>query len=39
LRWLGLNAAARAVSLADAEERLTRRGSLIAKAMAPLLGE
>jgi glycine/D-amino acid oxidase-like deaminating enzyme len=39
LRWLGLNAAVRAVGLADAEERVTRRGSVIARAMAPLLGE
>jgi len=39
LRWVGLNAAARVVGVADAEERVTGRGSLIARAMAPLLGE
>jgi len=39
LRWLGLNAAVRAVGLADAEERVTRRPSLIARAMGPILGE
>jgi glycine/D-amino acid oxidase-like deaminating enzyme len=39
LRWLGLNAGVRVVGLADAEERLTGRESLIARAMAPLLGE
>lgn len=39
LRWLGLNTAVRAVALADAEERLTGRQSLVARAMAPLLGE
>jgi glycine/D-amino acid oxidase-like deaminating enzyme len=39
LRWLGLNTAVRAVALADAEERLTGRPSLVARAMAPLLGE
>ena len=39
LRWAGLNAAARVVGVADAEERVTGRRSLIARAMAPLLGE
>jgi glycine/D-amino acid oxidase-like deaminating enzyme len=39
LRWLALNTAVRAVGLADAEERLTGRESLVARAMAPLLGE
>jgi glycine/D-amino acid oxidase-like deaminating enzyme len=39
LRWLGLNAAVRVVGLADAEERVTRRPSLIARAMGPILGE
>ncbi len=38
LRWLGINAGLRAMTFADAEERLTRRPSLVAKAMAPLLG-
>lgn len=38
LRWLGANAGLRAMTLADHEERLTGRPSLIARAMAPLLG-
>ncbi|CAN5268721.1 FAD-dependent oxidoreductase [soil metagenome] len=38
LRWLGVNAGLRTMSLADAEERLTRRPSLLARAMAPLTG-
>ena len=38
LRWLGINAGLRAMAVADAEERLTRRPSLVARAMAPLLG-
>ncbi|MDX6301623.1 MAG: hypothetical protein QOF53_2837 [Nocardioidaceae bacterium] len=38
LRWLGVNAGLRAMSLADAEERLTRRPSLVARAVAPLIG-
>ncbi|MGI8646053.1 MAG: NAD(P)/FAD-dependent oxidoreductase, partial [Nocardioides sp.] len=38
LRWLGINAGLRAMTLADAEERLTRRPSRIARAMAPWLG-
>lgn len=38
LRWLGVNAGLRAMTLADGEERLTRRPSLIARAMSPLLG-
>ncbi|MFN8076994.1 MAG: FAD-binding oxidoreductase [Kineosporiaceae bacterium] len=38
LRWLGVNAGLRVMALADVEERLTRRPSVIAKAMAPLLG-
>jgi glycine/D-amino acid oxidase-like deaminating enzyme len=38
LRWLGVNAGLRAMTAADHEERLTRRPSLIAKAMAPLVG-
>jgi glycine/D-amino acid oxidase-like deaminating enzyme len=38
LRWLGINAGLRTMGLADHEERLTRRPSLLAKAMSPLLG-
>jgi glycine/D-amino acid oxidase-like deaminating enzyme len=38
LRWLGINAGLRAMTLADAEEHLTGRRSLAARAMAPLLG-
>ncbi|MDH2416859.1 FAD-dependent oxidoreductase [Nocardioides sp. CER19] len=38
LRWLGINTGLRTMTLADAEERLTRRPSLAARAMAPLLG-
>ncbi len=38
LRWLGANAGLRAMTLADAEERLTGRPSRIARLMAPLLG-
>jgi glycine/D-amino acid oxidase-like deaminating enzyme len=38
LRWLGVNAGLRAMSFADAEERLTRRPSLVARAVAPLVG-
>ena len=38
LRWLGINAGLRAMTVADAEERLTRRPSLVARAVAPLLG-
>jgi glycine/D-amino acid oxidase-like deaminating enzyme len=38
LRWLGINAGLRAATLADAEESLTRRPSLVAKGIAPLLG-
>jgi hypothetical protein len=38
LRWLGINAGLRAMTLADAEERLTHRPSLIARAVAPMLG-
>lgn len=38
LRWLGANAGLRVVSLADAEERLTRRPSVVARLAAPLLG-
>lgn len=38
LRWLGINAGLRAMTLADAEESLTGRKSLVARALAPLLG-
>ncbi|WAB82764.1 FAD-dependent oxidoreductase [Microcella daejeonensis] len=38
LRFLGANAGLVAMTAADREERLTGRGSLIARAMAPLIG-
>ena len=38
LRWLGANAGLLAMSLADSEERLTKRQSLAARVMAPLMG-
>jgi glycine/D-amino acid oxidase-like deaminating enzyme len=38
LRWLGINVGLRAMTLADHEERLTRRPSLVARAVAPLIG-
>lgn len=38
LRWLGVNVGLRAMTLADGEERLTGRPSLLARAVAPLLG-
>ncbi|MDN4172878.1 FAD-binding oxidoreductase [Nocardioides sp. SOB77] len=38
LRWLGINLGLRATRLADAEESLTGRPSLVARATAPLLG-
>lgn len=38
LRWIGINAGLGAMRLADTEERLTRRPSLVARAVAPLLG-
>lgn len=37
-RWLGVNAGLRAMTLADVEERVTRRPSVLARAMAPLVG-
>ena len=37
LRWLGINAGLRAMTLADTEESLTRRPSLLARAVTPLL--
>ena len=38
LRWLGINAGLRAASLADVEERWTRRPSQVARLLAPLTG-
>ena len=38
LRWLGVNAGLKAMSIADAEERLTGRESLAARVMAPFMG-
>ncbi len=38
LRWLGINAGLRAMTLADAEEDRTGRSSRIARLMAPLVG-
>jgi glycine/D-amino acid oxidase-like deaminating enzyme len=38
LRWLGINAGLRAMTVADHEESLTGRQSLVAKALAPMLG-
>jgi glycine/D-amino acid oxidase-like deaminating enzyme len=38
LRFLGANAGMLAMAAADVEERVTRRGSLIAKVMGPLVG-
>ncbi|HMO10254.1 MAG TPA: FAD-binding oxidoreductase, partial [Actinotalea sp.] len=38
LRWLGINAGLRAMTLADAEESLTGRPSQVARLLAPLLG-
>jgi glycine/D-amino acid oxidase-like deaminating enzyme len=38
LRWLGINAGLRAMHFADTEERVTGRPSLVAKAVAPLVG-
>jgi glycine/D-amino acid oxidase-like deaminating enzyme len=37
LRWLGINAGLQAMRLADLEERVTGRTSLVARAMAPLM--
>ncbi len=37
LRWLGINAGLRAMTLADWEERRTHRPSVVARAMAPLI--
>jgi glycine/D-amino acid oxidase-like deaminating enzyme len=38
LRWLGINTGLRGMHLADLEERVTRRPSLLARAIAPLVG-
>jgi len=38
LRWLGINTGLRAMTVADGEERLTRHPSVVARAVAPLLG-
>ncbi len=38
LRWLGVNAGLATMRLADREEELAGRGSLLARAMGPLLG-
>ena len=38
LRWLGINAGLRTMGLADAEEALTGRPSIVARVVAPLLG-
>ncbi len=38
LRWLGVNAALHAMTLADAEERMTNRPSVVARLVSPLLG-
>jgi len=38
LRWLGVNAGLHAMTWADGEERLTRRPSVVARTMAPLVG-
>lgn len=37
-RWAAVNAGLRAMSIADAEERLTKRESLAARIMAPFMG-
>ncbi|MFG1820087.1 NAD(P)/FAD-dependent oxidoreductase [Kribbella sp. NPDC049174] len=39
VRWLGINAGLRAMTVADTEERLTGRESRIARLMAPLIGQ
>ncbi|GGU27009.1 NAD(P)/FAD-dependent oxidoreductase [Nocardioides albus] len=38
LRWLGVNAGLRAMTAADAEESATGKASLVARAVAPLVG-
>jgi glycine/D-amino acid oxidase-like deaminating enzyme len=38
LRWLGVNAGLTAMTLADSEERLTKRESALGRVMAPFMG-
>jgi glycine/D-amino acid oxidase-like deaminating enzyme len=38
LRWAGINAGLHAAAVADAEERVTRRPSVVARAMARVVG-
>jgi hypothetical protein len=38
LRWLGVNAGLRAMSVADREELVTKKPSRIARGMAPFIG-
>jgi glycine/D-amino acid oxidase-like deaminating enzyme len=38
LRWLGINVGLRAMTIADHEERLTGRQSVVARAVAPMIG-
>jgi hypothetical protein len=38
LRWLGVNAGLRTMAVADREERLTRRPSVLGRLMSPLVG-
>ena len=38
LRWLGINAGLRGMTVADHEERLTRRQSGIARLLSPFVG-
>ena len=38
LRWLGINTGLRAMTMADAEESVTRLPSVVARAVSPLLG-
>jgi len=38
LRWLGVNAGLTAMTLADTEERITKRSSVLARAMSPFMG-
>jgi hypothetical protein len=37
VRWLGINTGLRAMMLADAEERITRRPSRVARLVKPLV--
>ena len=37
LRWLGINAGLRAMTVADAEERITKHRSVVARVVAPLI--